>query len=167
MNLETEDAPELANAAVATRVTSDVPIVVERAQYWPSVPSLWQESHNSFGVTQTAPRWALAEGQAGLADFAQTYILLANTNASDVSVQVEFIRELDAPIVHTYNVPSNSRFNVPVGSFGTVVAELREERFGAVVTSTGGPIVVERAVYYTRDGNIWSAGTNATGTPLP
>ena len=37
-------------------------------QYWPSVPSLWQESHNSFGVTQTATRWALAEGQAGLAD---------------------------------------------------------------------------------------------------
>ncbi len=167
LTVNLEEAPELANAAVATRVTSDVPIVVERAQYWPSVPSLWQESHNSFGVTQTAPRWALAEGQAGLADFAQTYILLANTNASDVSVQVEFIRELDAPIVHTYNVPSNSRFNVPVGSFGTVVAELREERFGAVVTSTGGPIVVERAVYYTRDGNIWSAGTNATGTPLP
>jgi len=167
VNLETENAPELDNAAVATRVTSDVPIVVERAQYWPSFPNLWQEAHNSFGLTQTGTRWGLAEGQSGLADFAQTYILLANNNASAVSVEIQFIREGDTPITRTYSVPANSRFNVPVGPFGTVVAELREEHFGAIVTSTGGPIVVERAVYYTRDGTIWSAGTNATAARLP
>ncbi len=96
VNLEAENIPELANAAVATRVTSDVPIVVERAQYWPGPPALWQEAHNSFGVTQEATRWGLAEGQAGLLDYAQTYILIANNNASAVSVSIEFIRETRA-----------------------------------------------------------------------
>ena len=32
-------APELANAAVATQVTATLPIIVERAQYWPDAPS--------------------------------------------------------------------------------------------------------------------------------
>ena len=35
VNIEQED-PALAHAAVATRITSDVPIVVERSQYWPA-----------------------------------------------------------------------------------------------------------------------------------
>jgi glucose/arabinose dehydrogenase len=166
VNLETEGIPELANAAVATRVTSDIPIVVERAQYWPGPPGLWLEAHNAFGVTQAGTRWGLAEGHAGLSDFAQTYILIANNNASAVSVSIEFIRETDTPLVRTFDVPANSRFNVPIGPFGTVVPELNEERFGAVVTSSA-PVVVERAVYYSRDGIIWSAGSNATATPLP
>jgi hypothetical protein len=167
VNLEAENFPELANAAVATRVTSDVPIVVERAQYWPGPPGLWNEAHNSFGVNQAGAQWALAEGQAGLVDFAQTYILIANNNTASVSVSIEFIRETQRPVVKTYSVPANSRFNVPIGSFGTIVPELREERFGALVTSTGGPIVVERAVYYSRDGIIWGAGSNATATRVP
>ena len=78
-----------ANAAVATRVLSDVPIVVERSQYWPNAPSQWNEAHNSFGVTQAATRWGLAEGMVGRADAAQTYILLANTNASAATVTID------------------------------------------------------------------------------
>ncbi len=37
------DAPALASAAFATRVTSDVPIVAERAMYWAGDPAPWTE----------------------------------------------------------------------------------------------------------------------------
>ena len=40
-----------ANAAVSTTVTSDVPVISERAMYWPGAFTTWYEAHNSFGVT--------------------------------------------------------------------------------------------------------------------
>ena len=46
VNIEQEDAA-LANAAVATTVVSSVPIVVERAQYWPGPASEWYEAHGA------------------------------------------------------------------------------------------------------------------------
>jgi hypothetical protein len=166
VNLEGEGATELANAAVATRVrsTNSVPIVVERAQYWPYSPAEWYEAHNSFGVTQAGTRWGLGEGEVGRSRSAQTYILLANPNAGAATVTLEFLREAGAPLTKTFNVPGNTRFNVSVGP-GSNVPELGEERFGAIVSSTA-PIVVERALYLNANGLVWSAGTNATGTPL-
>ena len=43
----------------------DVPVVAERAQYWPNTPDQWYQAHNSFGETGTATRWVLAEGRVG------------------------------------------------------------------------------------------------------
>jgi hypothetical protein len=167
VNIETEGAAELANAAVATRVqsTNSVPVVVERAQYWPNSPGEWYEAHNSFGVTQAGTHWGLSEGQVGRVNAAQTYILLANPNSATATVTITFLRETAAPITKTFDVPGNSRFNVSVGP-GTLVPELAEESFGAELTSTG-PIVVERALYLNANGVVWSAGTNATATRLP
>jgi hypothetical protein len=38
--------------------------------------------------------------------------------------------------------------------------------FGALITSDQ-PIVVERAMYWNVNGEVWAAGTNATATRLP
>ncbi len=62
VNIAEED-PSLASAAVSTDVVSTVPVVVERAQYWPQ--PAWHEAHNSFGVTSAATTWGLAEGRIG------------------------------------------------------------------------------------------------------
>ncbi len=65
INLE-DEAPELANAAVSTRVTSSsYPIVSERAMCWGTTGAGWREAHNSFGVTTTGTKWGLAEGWSG------------------------------------------------------------------------------------------------------
>ena len=47
--------------------TNGVPIIVERAMWWPgpSGPNFWSEAHNSPGATATGTRWALAEGEVG------------------------------------------------------------------------------------------------------
>ena len=64
-NIYVNGEPGLANAAVASRYESDVPIIVERTMWWPGAPSQWTEGHNSFGVTSTGTKWALAEGEVG------------------------------------------------------------------------------------------------------
>ena len=43
--------------------------------------------------------------------------------------------------------------------------ELTNESFGARIESTV-PIVVERSLYTSVNGVIWTAGTNSTGTRL-
>jgi hypothetical protein len=163
INIQAED-PALLNAAVATQVTSDVPIIVERAQYWPDPAPNWYEAHNSFGVTATATRWGLAEGRVGLDLGYQTYILLANPNNNAVDVSIQFLREDGTTLFKLFTVQPQSRFNVAVG--GVDVPEITNGRFGAVVTSSH-PIAVERAMYSDLNGLTWQAGTNATATRLP
>jgi hypothetical protein len=165
VNIEIAD-PSLANAAVATQVTAPLPIVVERAQYWPDPAPSWYEAHNSFGVTQLGTVWGLAEGRTGQNRDYQTYILLANPGDQEASVGIRFLREGDKPaVIKTFSVPARSRFNVPVGP-GSEVTELENENFGALITSTQ-PIAVERAMYSTPPGlPIWSAGTGATAVRL-
>ncbi|HEY8548789.1 MAG TPA: DUF4394 domain-containing protein [Vicinamibacterales bacterium] len=164
INVALED-PSLAATAVATSVSSDIPIVVERAQYWPYDPSQWLESHNSFGVTQTASKWGLAEGRVGGENGYQTFVLLANPNATPANVTLVFLREGGTPITKTALVPANGRLTVSTGP-GTLVPELTEGNFGVVVTADQ-PIFVERALYGNANGVFWAAGSNATGTALP
>ena len=51
INVELEDE-RLADTAVSLTVEADLPVVSERAMYWPGWP--WQEAHDSFGQTVTA-----------------------------------------------------------------------------------------------------------------
>ena len=157
-------APELADTAVSTTVTADVPVIVERAMYWPAAD--WGEAHNSFGVTETALKWGLAEGRVGGPQTFDTYILLANPNTTAAQVRVTFMRTNGATIVRDYTVEPTSRFNVAVNAF---VPELQNESFAAVIEVLNGqPIAVERAMYNNdAAGNCWAAGTNATAVRLP
>jgi hypothetical protein len=165
INIEAED-PSLANAAVATSVEATEPIVVERAQYWPDPAPQWYEAHNSFGVTEIRHKWGLAEGRVGGPESYQTYILIANPYDVTAHVTITFLRENGAPFDKTFTVEPRSRFNVDIGP-GTLVPELTNERFGAIVASSDAYIAVERAMYSNANGQVWAAGTNATGAPLP
>jgi autotransporter-associated beta strand protein len=164
INIEAED-PSLANAAVATQVTANHPVIVERAQYWPDPAPLWHEAHNSFGVTAPGGKWGFAEGRHGGPAGHQTYILLANPGDQTAQVTITFLRENGAPFDKVFSVSPKSRFNVDTGP-GTLVPELNDERFGALIVSSQ-PIAVERAMYSNANGQVWAAGTNATGTSLP
>jgi BarA-like signal transduction histidine kinase len=156
----------LARANVSTRVTSDVPVIVERAMYWPAPFATWAEAHNSFGVTETALRWGLAEGRVGGPHAFETYVLLANPNPTAAEVRLTFLRTDGTTVVKTYTVAPTSRFNVPVHVF---VPELQDEAFGVVIEGLNGvPVAVERAMYNNdAAGTWWAAGTNATAVKLP
>ena len=168
--------PALARAAVSTtiRSTNDVPVLAERAMWWPAIglATQWQEGHNSAGAVRTGEKWGLADGEEGGPLNLQTYVLIAN--ASDVAgrVQVKVIFEdgstaqLAAPLA----LAPHSRTTLPMGQFFPAV---KDRRFGTVVESLGpdaAQIVVERAMYNDAaiDGRvvIWEAGSNAAATRL-
>jgi hypothetical protein len=167
LNAALED-PVLLSAAFSTVVNSanNVPIIVERAMWWPADGNGWYEAHNSPGETTTGVRWAMGEGESGGGGNTQTYILIANTSGFAGSARVTLLFEDGATAEKTFNLPANSRTNVDTGTeFPAAVGK----RYGAVVESLGSTpaaLVVERAMYSDAGGVVWAAGTNALATKL-
>ncbi len=162
-----EDA-RLADTAVSTaiRSTNGVPVIVERALWWPFGYGQWYEAHNSPGATSTGTRWALAEGEEGGTRGVDTYILLANTSAAPGTVKVTLLFEDGTTAVKEFGVAARSRFNVAVR---TEFPAAHDRRFGAIVESLGttpAQLVVERAMYWNALGQNWAAGTNALAKKL-
>jgi len=154
--------PLLADTAVSTFVqsTNGVPIIVERALWWPGTFDQWYEAHNSPGATTTGITWAMAEGEVGGPRDIDTFILLANLSPAAGPVDVTLVFENGTRATKTFTVNANSRFNVDVR---TEFPQAIGTRFGAVVESTGTTpvqLVVERAMYWDANGQVWAAGTN-------
>jgi hypothetical protein len=94
-----------------------------------------------------------------------TYIQLANPSVNEAEVRVTYLRESGDPVVKTYTLRANSRFNIDVGG---MVPELQNESFGARIEVINNvPIAVERSMYWDVEGRFWSGGTNAVGSILP
>ncbi len=162
------EAPELASANISTVVTStnSVPIVVERAMWWPAPGSNWQEAHNSPGEIVTGTRWGVAEGESGGPQGKQTYLLIANTSAFAGAARVLLLFEDGTTAEKVFALPASSRTNVSVDAEFPAASG---RRYGALIESQGGTpaqIVVERAMYANANGIIWAAGTNALATKL-
>jgi hypothetical protein len=170
--VDEEEIPEgsgqrpLGNVAVSTTVrsTNGVPVIVERAMWWPQ--PVWYEAHNSAGATVTGTRWGLAGGEVGGARGIETYILLANTSTFAGRARVTLHFEDGTTAAREYDLLPNSRFNVAAsGEF----PQSSGRRFGAIVESLGATpaeLVVERAMYSNAGGVVWSAGTAALATRL-
>ncbi len=163
--IDNED-PRLADTAVSTRVTSvnGVPVIVERAMWWPQ--GRWQESHVSSGSTTTGTAWALADGEEGGTRRTQTYVLVANTSTVPGTARVTLFFEDGETTARDFPITGSSRLNVAVGAeFPTASGR----RFATLVESLGAspaPLVVERSMYSDAAGAAWTAGTNALATRL-
>jgi hypothetical protein len=163
LGVDFEDA-RLANTSVSAIVESldSTGIVVERSMWWPGQGN-WQEGHLAAGVTAPGARWALADGETGGANAAQTYVLIANTSATAGTATLTLLFEQGAAEEHTVALPPNSRVTVPMAQY----ASTSERRFGVVVDGGGLPIVVERAMYSNANGITWASGTASVATPVP
>jgi hypothetical protein len=158
----------LADTAVSATFTviNDVPVILERAMWWPGTSAQWIEGHNSAGALLTGAKWGLADGEVGGPSSLETYILIANTSSFPGQVRVTLVFEDGTTNVSTVDVAPSSRTNVDVRS---EVPSAAGRRFGAIVESLGATpaqIVVERAIYNDAGGVRWAAGTNALGTRL-
>jgi len=164
-----QEAPELAAAEVSVVVESltATPVVVERSMWWRAAPEgEWIESHNSHGVTATAPRWLVADGESGGAGAASTYVLVANTAPTDAQVRFTLLTETGTTRTVQDTVTANGRYSMDVAA---MFPEARGTRFSVVVESVTGtaPLVVERASYTSTAATPWAAGTNSLAMPLP
>jgi hypothetical protein len=159
--------PALADTPVSAVVTSDQPIIVERAMWWPGPTwATWMEAHNSPGALVTGTKWAVADVEHSGTKGTETYILIANTSSYAGQVQVTLVFEDGSPpqVLPLVNLPANSRTTTYWLQTGGAA-----QRFSAIVESVGATpaqIVVERAMYWDALGVHWAAGTNALGTRL-
>jgi len=124
-------------AAFSTRITSDQPIVAERSMFKISTGG----GHAVAGVPEARSAWFFAEG-ATVQPF-DTWYLFFNPNANPVRVLMRFFPEATGPgALLDFTVPPNARQSL----FANLVQP--NVSLGATVVTEGGPIVVERAIYF-------------------
>ncbi len=155
-----------ANVSMVVESTNAVPLIAERAMWWPS-PGQWYEGHSAVGAQTTGTRWALAEGEQGGTANTQTYVLIANTSGYAGSAEITLLFEDGTSAAQTTPLPASSRVTVPIG---VVFPEAIGKRFGIIVEGLGASpaqIVVERAMYSDANGVVWAAGSGVLATKLP
>ena len=126
---------------VSTRVDSYMgDVVCERAVYFTPDGFITREvGHDSIGVVSPAYAWYLAEGAT--AGSFETWVLVQNPNAVPVNVDVKFQTgggEVNGPVD---TIPARSRRSYLVDSWVTTYD------VSTRVTSAGGPVICERAMY--------------------
>lgn len=158
------DAPALTDTAVSTVVTSGngVPVVAERAMWWPGPPAQWLEAHAASASPGAARRWLLPPS-AVLTQGAHSFLLLANPASAETAVEVVFRFEDGTTQRLARALPAQSRTNVWVN------VEVPATRLApaSVLVTADGPIVVERADYWQAEGVPWEGGTATRATPVP
>jgi len=149
-----DEVPGLENAAFSTQVTSDVPVVAERAMYFSYAGR--DGGHDSLGADSLSTSWYFAEGYTG-GDF-DTYVLLQNPNPTATPVTLNFMREDGHVVPLTLQVPALSRYTIHPDE----IAGLEDAAFSTQVDSELG-IVAERAMYFNYAGR--DGGHDAVGAP--
>jgi hypothetical protein len=165
------DVPGLQFAALSTTVTSDQPIVAERAMYLNTTGRLWEGGTAGHGATALSTAWSFAEGSTG---FFHTYLLMGNPNAGTSSVIVRYLFPNGDQVTRVYDVPGRSRRTVDIAGEDP---KLLSASVGMSLTSTL-PIVSERAMWWgdpftdgsaslgsTDTGTLWAIGEGAEGGP--
>jgi uncharacterized repeat protein (TIGR01451 family) len=151
-----DDLPGLSSAHFATIVTSDQPIVAERAMYLNTTTRMWEGGTAGSGTPALSTSWWFAEGSTG---FFHPYLLLGNPALSEATVTVQYHAPAGT-ITRSYNVPPQARRTVDVK---LEVPELGSAAFAMSLTSTL-PIVAERAMWW---GPFpWSEGSAGIGTTV-
>jgi hypothetical protein len=147
--------PGYADTALSARVVSDLPIVAERAMWWPGTGESWREGHVSLGARATAPRWAIAGLEVRGDHDAHAYVLVSGGGAVTLYPEGN-----GAPI--PCGTAAGGRVTVDVNA--CLPAPLR---FAAAIVEGNANTVVEWSNYRSANGEVFAAGGAALGTPLP
>lgn len=140
-------------------VESDQPFSADRTMSW---DGSGYGSHAESAVPSPATTWYLAEGSTS-GDFALFY-LLQNPNPAPVDVVIRYLRPFGSPpIVQARTLPPNSRTTIPVDAQGP---ELANTDVSAAITASA-PVIVERAMYLNRPGQLFAAGHESAGVTAP
>ena len=158
---------DVATSAIVRSLNAAVPIVVERAMWWPD--GNWTEAHNSAGAIVTSPTWALADGEVGGTFANQTYVLVANTSAFTAHGAGDGLLRGSGIAAGRRSTPCRP---TAASTSTTATRSPQGRRFSVLIEGTGPTpsqepqLVVERAMYSNSGNTIWAAGTDALGTPI-
>jgi hypothetical protein len=152
----------LADTDVSAEITSTRPIIAERAMYLNTPGQPFGAGHGSAGVTAASNNWFLAEGATG--SFFDLFILIANPNNTQASVQATYMLPGGSTLQKTYDVDPNSRHSIWVDAErfdGQLL--LASTPMSVKLTSMNNvPVIVERTMWWPDGG--WYESHNAPGS---
>ncbi len=141
--------PQLQGTSFAAVVSGPASVITERTMSW-DMGRMQTGAHTAKSVAKPSTEWFLAEGNAG---YFETYILLANPNASAADVQVDFLLDDGKVLKRNYQVGANRRLTILAND----IPELLRRSFGTTVRASQ-PIMVERSMYFRNGSAVWQAG---------
>jgi len=157
--VQMNEIPGLENISFSTEVTTQRGgVLVERTMTWGGADKM-DSAHTGKGVSRPRTEWYFAEGDAR--NF-ETYLLLANSNADDVNVEVLYLLDNGQTVRDTYVVPANQRRTVYTNN----VPGLGGTSFSMTVLASA-PITAERAMYFSTTDTWWKGGTDSAGVEAP
>ena len=166
--IDVKGVPEMAIAEFSTVIESDQPVVVDRTMSWDATG---YGSHAETSIAAPATTWYLAEG-ATHSGF-NLFYLVQNPHPTDTAqVRVRYLLPTGAPLEKIYAVPPHSRYNIWVNleqiPEGSGQRPLAATDVSAVLESLNGvPVIVERAMYLDRPGQLFGAGHESAGITAP
>ncbi len=134
-----QELPFLDYQDAAFTLSSDCPVVAERAQYY-SLDSR-RGGQASIGSPEASATWYFAEGYTG--ESFDTWLLLSNPGGETASMIVSFAREDGAVLDYFFTVGPWRRVSVHVDE----LAGLEEAAF-SIRVGADCPVVAERAMYF-------------------
>ena len=152
-----------ASADFSTIVESDRPLVVDRTMSWGAASPLdgiGYGAHSENSAEPPSTEWFMAEGSTVL-DF-QLFYLLQNPQDTPVDATVLFLRPSGPLMARPYVLPPHSRTTIRVNDIPMLEAT---DVSGRVVATA--PIIAERAMYASRNGQVFGLGHASRGVTAP
>jgi len=142
---------EMPGTDISAHLSSDQPVTAERAMYW----NARSAGHDSVGANGPSATWYLAEGTT--AHGFDTYILVQNPNPESVTVRLDFMKSDSSVVPFKFSMAGQSRITVRANDI------VPNSDVSTKVTSSGGGVVAERAMYW----NGYGGGHESIGATAP
>jgi len=147
-------ADDIGSKDASIKVTSDVPVIPERAMY----RNNRREGHDSIGTTTPASDYFLAEGTTAWGF--TTYVLVQNPNDTPASVTVTYMTGAGPQPQAPFSMPANSRKTIRVN-------DVLPDKDLSTQVHADKPIIAERAMYWGADKPLGEATHDSIGMDSP
>ena len=159
-SIHLDTLPGLADAQVSTKVTSDKPVVAERAEYF--IYDGKQGGSDSIGTTTPTDTWYLAEGYTG-GQF-DTWVLVQNPGTETATVTMSFQLVTGTAPNFTFTLEGGKRQSIHLDTLpGLTDAQVSTKVKAADAYGNPLPVVAERAEYFIYNGK--PGGHDSIGVP--
>lgn len=149
-----DEVPGLEATEVSTQVTSNIPVVAERAMYFDYHDR--PGGHVTTGAAETSKTWYFAEGYTtGPFD---EYLSLLNPGSAATEVTLSFLKDDGSTLNITHTLPAHARQTIKVDDVPGL-----EDCNNSVSLSAPDGFVAERAMYFERNGEL--GGHCTVGSP--
>lgn len=148
-------------------MSSDVPIVAERAMYLSSLFEIFSAGAAGAGAPQAATQWSFAEGSPG--GFFDEFLLIANPGNTSTTATVIYRRPDGVSATATYTVPGQGRRTVYVNqeiATNPALAPIANSAISTVISAPV-PIVAERTMWWPRNALAWYENATSLGATQP